>query len=174
MLSTAIDDIVSACARFNTMRVVACALQLDIRADDEDNTLCGDQVEHLKITPKTKYRAAKVGNIDQLKYLEQKELLHDRWFCAKELDSEHKRCYSECGHVLDSLTTTFAAENGHLDCLQYAAEHGCGFNVYTSQCAAQHRQQECLQYLLNNDCKWRPDIYLDGDIDSESEEYYNQ
>jgi hypothetical protein len=54
-------------------------------------------------------------------------------------------------------TTYWAAGNGHLDCLQYAHENGCPWDVEATYAAARHGQLHCLQYAHENGCLWDND-----------------
>ena len=47
-----------------------------------------------------------------------------------------------------------AAENGHLDCLKYAHEHGCPWNENTCMWAARNGHLDCLKYAHVNGCSW--------------------
>jgi hypothetical protein len=55
------------------------------------------------------------------------------------------------------FTTTVAAENGHLDCLQFAFENGCDWDEYTSSNAAANGHLDCLRYIYQNECPWDED-----------------
>ena len=47
-----------------------------------------------------------------------------------------------------------AAENGHLECLKYAHEHGCPWDEETCAVAAENGQLECLKYAHEHGCPW--------------------
>ena len=47
-----------------------------------------------------------------------------------------------------------AAENGHLDCLKYAHENGCEWNVWTTLKAAYNGHLDCLRYAIENGCPY--------------------
>ena len=47
-----------------------------------------------------------------------------------------------------------AAGGGHLDCLQYAHEHGCPWDVNTCASAVFGEQLHCLQYAREHGCPW--------------------
>ena len=95
-------------------------------------------LKHLEETngsnPKEDYshcgKAAREGNLDKLKSLH------------------------EDGFVLGDATDE-AAENGHLECLKYAIEHGCDFDGATLRVAVENGHLDCAQYLLDT----RAEIY---------------
>ena len=47
-----------------------------------------------------------------------------------------------------------AAGGGHLECLRYAHENGCPWDVYTCASAAGGGHLECLRYAHENGCPW--------------------
>jgi hypothetical protein len=49
-------------------------------------------------------------------------------------------------------TCSCAAENGHLECLKYAHEHGCPWNENTCLNAAENGHLECLKYAREHGC----------------------
>ena len=53
-----------------------------------------------------------------------------------------------------STICTLAAEHGHLDCLRYAHDNGCGWDSLTCSEAARHGHLDCLQYAHANGCLW--------------------
>ena len=54
----------------------------------------------------------------------------------------------------DGDLTAYAAFNGHLDCLRYAHEKGCPWNIRTASFAADGGQLGCLKYVHENGCPW--------------------
>ena len=60
----------------------------------------------------------------------------------------------EHGCEWDERVCTYAAKNGHLDCLTYAREHGCPWSDTTCVSAAQHGHLDCLQYAHEHGCPW--------------------
>ena len=48
----------------------------------------------------------------------------------------------------------FAAHNGHLECLKYAHEHRCPWDIYTTSIAASNGHLDCLQYAHEHGCPW--------------------
>lgn len=50
---------------------------------------------------------------------------------------------------MDHYTTQLAADNGHIECLRYADEMGCGWSWEASDRAAMNGHLECLQYVLS-------------------------
>ena len=48
----------------------------------------------------------------------------------------------------------YAAENGHLECLKFAHEHGCAWDERTCMYAARSGQLECLKYAHERGCAW--------------------
>lgn len=45
-----------------------------------------------------------------------------------------------------------AARGGHLACLQYAREHGCGWNSMVLWVAEQEGHEDIVQYARENGC----------------------
>ena len=43
-----------------------------------------------------------------------------------------------------------AARNGHLECLRYAHENGCGWDPNTTSVAARDGRLECLKYIYEH------------------------
>jgi hypothetical protein len=96
-------------------------------------------------TPTFKYQfalqAAAAGDLEELKRM------HEHGFPLFEPESpNHLFNYNYC--------TTFAAQNGHLDCLRYAHEVGCEWNIHTTEQAAEYGHLHCLQYAHENGCEW--------------------
>ena len=50
-----------------------------------------------------------------------------------------------------------AAQNGHLEVLQWARNNGCDWDSDTCACAAQNGHLEVLQWARNNGCDWDSD-----------------
>ena len=73
----------------------------------------------------------------------------------------HLECLTyahEHGAPWDEFTTRYAAINGHLACLRYAHEHGAPWDVRTTACAARHGHLECLRYAYFRGCPlWNDD-----------------
>ena len=51
-------------------------------------------------------------------------------------------------------TCSYAAKNGHLDCLKYAHENGCPWDEDTCTNAAENGHLDCLIYAHENGCPW--------------------
>ena len=45
-----------------------------------------------------------------------------------------------------------AAKYDNLECLKYAHENGCEWNITTFDYAEKNNHIKCINYLLNNDC----------------------
>jgi hypothetical protein len=62
-----------------------------------------------------------------------------------------------------------AANRGHLECLRYAHEHGCPWDIETTWIAAKRRHLECLRYAHEHGCPWDEEICwmaaLDGNLE---------
>lgn len=52
----------------------------------------------------------------------------------------------------NTWTCSYAARNGHLECLKYAHEHGCPWDEDTCACAAMNGHLECLKYARQHGC----------------------
>ena len=52
----------------------------------------------------------------------------------------------------DEFTCAWAALGGHLDCLMYAREKGCPWDKRTCAWAAEYGQLECVRYAHENNC----------------------
>ena len=74
--------------------------------------------------------AAKVGNLDVLKWARENDCSWDR------------------------LTCMYAAVGGHLEVLQWARENGCEWSFSTCAGAAKGGHLEVLQWARENDCPW--------------------
>jgi hypothetical protein len=69
--------------------------------------------------------------------------------CVVAAEMGHLQCLQyahEHGGPMPELTCAFAAFNGHLQCLQYAYEHGAPFPQFTCAIAACSGQLQCLKY----------------------------
>ncbi|CAB9530144.1 ankyrin repeat protein [Seminavis robusta] len=60
----------------------------------------------------------------------------------------------ENGCPWDSWTCHRAASGGHLEILKWARENGCPWNEYTCACAAENGNLEILKWARENDCPW--------------------
>jgi len=60
----------------------------------------------------------------------------------------------DIGCPWDVSTTAAAATAGHLDFLVYAHENGCPWDVTTTSSAAMFGNLNCLRYALENGCPW--------------------
>jgi hypothetical protein len=69
-----------------------------------------------------------------------------------------KDTYSEDDDDYGDMTCMYAAMGGHLECLQYAHEHGSNINSTTAEWAAARGHLNCLKYLLYFDCDWNTTI----------------
>jgi hypothetical protein len=63
----------------------------------------------------------------------------------------------EHGCPWDTDTCVYAAANGHLDCLRYAHEQGCPWDTETCRYAAQGGHLDCLRYAHEHGCPWNTD-----------------
>jgi hypothetical protein len=61
----------------------------------------------------------------------------------------------KCGSF-NERTCTLAAYHGHLDCMQYAHEHGAYWDGVTFRMAENGRHKDCLAYLIVNGCPTTP------------------
>lgn len=62
-------------------------------------------------------------------------------------DHKHKRPW-------DASTCKRAAFDGHLQCLDYAREHGCPWDFQTCAVAARNGNMNCLAYAHERGCPW--------------------
>jgi hypothetical protein len=63
--------------------------------------------------------------------------------------------YEKGGYQFDIMTTYYAAEKGHLECLKYLHEKvGCPWSSETTKAAAENGHLECLKYAHKNGCPW--------------------
>jgi hypothetical protein len=60
----------------------------------------------------------------------------------------------ENGCWWDIWTCAYAAENGYLECLKYAHENGCSWDNWTCILAARDGHLNCLKYAHENGCTW--------------------
>jgi len=72
-----------------------------------------------------------------------------------ELCQDCKSEYERVSLVDIKISCTFAAENGHLECLKYLYENNFPCNQQTFNSAAASGHLECLKYLYDKGC---PDI----------------
>ena len=80
----------------------------------------------------TAARCARVGNLEGLKYIYENGTVWDQ-------------NYEFIYHIM-----TFAAENGHLDCVKYAFEHGCKITDETIRVASDGNHYDVVSYLRKN------------------------
>lgn len=52
---------------------------------------------------------------------------------------------------------TMAANGGHLECLKYAHENGCPWDIFTCADAAHGGHMQCLKYAHEQGCPWDAD-----------------
>ena len=60
----------------------------------------------------------------------------------------------EHGCPWDVWTCFAAARRGDLGCLTYAHEHGCPWDKWTCKAAAKHGHLDCLMYAHKHGCPW--------------------
>ena len=53
---------------------------------------------------------------------------------------------------MDSRTSVYAAENGHLEVLKWLRENGCPWNEWTCKNAAGNGHLEILKWARENGC----------------------
>lgn len=58
----------------------------------------------------------------------------------------------ENGCEWDIWTCSGAAKDGHLDCLKYAHENGCPWDKHTHTNAIKYGRFDCLKYIHDNGC----------------------
>ena len=63
------------------------------------------------------------------------------------------------------LTPAFAAQNGHLECLQYAYVHGCLWDDHTTRLAATGGHIECLRFAHEHGCEWNDNCVYSATYD---------
>ena len=127
--------------------------------------------------------AAKNGHLECLKYARENRCPWDVWTCTLAALNGHLDCLEylrsykcdmchacvrnttyrdecECGGHYEAgcpwneNTCTYAAEEGHLNCLKYAHENGCSWNWGTCRDAAKGGHLDCLKYAHENGCEW--------------------
>ncbi len=54
----------------------------------------------------------------------------------------------------------YAAENGHLECLEYAHRNGCKLNGQTILRAALNGHLDCLEYAHKNGCNMKTHVHM--------------
>jgi len=62
--------------------------------------------------------------------------------------------------VLNDEVCIYAAQMGHLSCLQYAHESGAPWDARTTLGAASTGQLHCLHYLYAQGCPWGAETYI--------------
>jgi hypothetical protein len=96
-----------------------------------------------------------------------KEIEEDEWYKPKDCTDDEVTCSAKKGY-LDRLKTinetrkiewtdtlvSHIIENGRLECLKYAHENGCWWDMWTCRIAAKRGQLDCLKYLHENGCEW--------------------
>jgi hypothetical protein len=102
--------------------------------------------------------AANNGQLHVLRYL------HDGVGCPLDVDTcssaalgGHLDCLQyahEHGCLWDDDTCSSASYGGHLICLQYAHEHGCSWDDDTCSSASYGGHLDCLQYAHESGCPW--------------------
>lgn len=91
------------------------------------------------ITEQTFYDAALVGDYDQLKYLMESHYTN--------VNATNKDFFHWSNKI-----TEFAAEGGHVKCLQLAHELGCEWCITTYEAAATGGHLECIKYAYEHGC----------------------
>ena len=85
--------------------------------------------------------------------------------CANAAENGHLECLKyahEHGCPWNEETCSFAAMHGHLECLKYARERGCPWDVWTCRDAAWKGHLECLKYAREHRCPWDKDECIDA------------
>ena len=54
----------------------------------------------------------------------------------------------------DTFVCAMVALDGSRECLKYAHEHGCPWDIWTCAYAAYSRSLECLEYAHTHGCPW--------------------
>jgi len=108
--------------------------------------------------------AIKNDNLDMLKYLCENKNEWNPDICAKASKYgrlEILKWYLSVGPDIsetilywDSCICIHAAENDHLECLKYAYEYGCPWNMSAINRAVKRGNLEIVKYLVSNDCPW--------------------
>ena len=94
--------------------------------------------------------AAKIGNLEILKYLHEQGYPWNRLTCTVAAGYGHLNCLTylhENNCPWDYRTCHWAALKGHLDCLIYAIENGCPFKRTICNLT---KDPEIIQYLQDN------------------------
>ena len=76
-------------------------------------------------------------------------------YCAAQ--NGHLQCLQylrEQGCPWDEYIPAIAARNGHLHCLRYLREQGCPWNEYAPDWAVRNGHLHCLRYLREQGCPW--------------------
>lgn len=100
-------------------------------------------------------RAASHGNMEWLKYAQEKGYHWDKWTCSSAAGGGYVDCLKylhENGCNWDEKTCEYAAGNGHIDCLKFAIENGCPYENEITRWTAQGGSLECLKYLHEQGC----------------------
>jgi hypothetical protein len=111
-----------------------------------DDILEHDLIEWLKFKfnecdkEKLCEKSAEKGAIKCLKYAVINKCPWDEWTCVFAAKNGQLECLK------------YAAKNGQLECLKYAHENGCPWNKWTCINAAENGHIECLKYAVINGC----------------------
>ncbi len=108
-------------------------------------------------------KAAKVGDLEELKKMHENGYPLDKWVCALAAQYGNLEClrYAHSqGCEWYEYTTYNAAKKGHLDCLRYAFENGCQWDKLTPESAAKNGHLECFKYCFE---MWtNPQLFWDN------------
>lgn len=85
-----------------------------------------------------------------------------------------KWCTQLHGFAWHKDICSFAASNGHLQCLKYAHTHGCGWDWRTCARAAKAGSLECLQYAHSHGCELGTHMYSLDAISDDCADYIRQ
>jgi hypothetical protein len=111
--------------------------------------------------PKPCVIAAKIGYIEILEYMYSKFGTTYFWndktkhLCEIAAENGHLNFLKyahEHGCDWDKGVCIAAVKNGHLDCLKYAHENNCPWNKHVCEVAAKMGQVDCLKYAHKNNC----------------------
>jgi hypothetical protein len=69
-----------------------------------------------------------------------------------------KEAYILNGYMRYDATCTFAARNGHINCLEYLQDNDCVFDEDTFEAAASGGHLDCIIYLCKNNCPWNESV----------------
>jgi hypothetical protein len=100
-------------------------------------------------------RAASHGNIEWLKYAQEKGYHWDKWTCSSAAAGGYIECLKylhENGCPWGEKTIEFAVHGEHFECLKYAIENGCPYGDEITRWAAEGGSLECLKYLHEQGC----------------------